>query len=354
MNNRDASRPAPGRERSTAIATLRRAGWASAVVLLLFISLAGALASLDWRGTLVAVAGLPWTVVVWLLVLSLANYVLRTIRWLLFTHAVGVQAPIAFNSIGYVAGFVGTVTPGKMGEALRIWLLHRHGGHATERTGAAFVADRLFDLLAVVGLALLCITWVLPHPTTIAGLALLFSLGVAVLLRPGLARLGVNVSHRMTRRRLPRIHVRLRRLLKQIDRFSNPRIAVPALLLSTGGWFAEGYALYLLLAALGSELGVIRSVFAFCFSVVSGALTFLPGGMIAAEAGLLGVLAWFGVPFAVALTATVVIRLTTLWFAVLLGLVAFVPALRMASASARRNASSAAARHRAQPGSGRR
>ena len=53
--------------------------------------------------------------------------------------------------------------------------------------------------------------------------------------------------------------------------------------------------------------------------MLAGALSFMPGGLGGAEAVMVGLLVWAGIGDAEALVATVLIRLSTLWFAVGIG-----------------------------------
>lgn len=111
-----------------------------------------------------------------------------------------------------------------------------------------------------------------------------------------------------------------------------PQTAGFALGASVAGWFAEALALYWLLQALGSGLGLAQVVFAFTFAMLLGALSMLPGGLGATEAGLAAVLMAFNVDTATAVVATAVIRATTLWFAVGLGLLLLPWAWRVCNA----------------------
>ena len=64
------------------------------------------------------------------------------------------------------------------------------------------------------------------------------------------------------------------------------------------------------------------AVFVLSFSTVIGAVSALPGGLGAAEASIAGMLALLGgINPAISASATLLIRLATLWFGVLLGLV---------------------------------
>ena len=62
--------------------------------------------------------------------------------------------PFGRTALVYVAGFSMTPTPGKMGEALRLWLLERIHGFRYARTAAVMIGDRVGDLAAILALCL--------------------------------------------------------------------------------------------------------------------------------------------------------------------------------------------------------
>jgi uncharacterized protein (TIRG00374 family) len=74
------------------------------------------------------------------------------------------------------------------------------------------------------------------------------------------------------------------------------------------------------------------AILIYAVTTVAGALSFLPGGLLVTEAGmtLLLVQSARGVDEPTAVAATLLIRLATLWFAVLIGLIALT-ALRRGS-----------------------
>ena len=67
--------------------------------------------------------------------------------------------------------------------------------------------------------------------------------------------------------------------------------------------------------------------------MLTGGATGLPGGIGGAEAAMVAALALNDVPFEIALPATAIIRLTTLWFAILVGVGVFPFAERHAAVS---------------------
>jgi uncharacterized protein (TIRG00374 family) len=79
---------------------------------------------------------------------------------------------------------------------------------------------------------------------------------------------------------------------------------------------------------MGRDIGVVAALFIYAFSMLVGAISFLPGGIGGAEVTMTALLMLNGMDNAGAVAATLLIRLATLWFAVLLGLLAMLPARR--------------------------
>jgi uncharacterized membrane protein YbhN (UPF0104 family) len=274
--------------------------------------------------TLLAV---PARIIPLMLALSLLNYAMRAWRWLLFSRALGLAVPPGSTLLYYVAGFAMTTTPGKLGEALRLWLLHRFHHVRYESGAALLLADRLLDAVAITALVAATMFW-FAHDLAVAVLAVLLVLAVTALcMKPDLLLWGIATAYARLRRR-PRWFVAARRTVRALGRLAPARIFGPALLMSVAGWCAEGLSLHVLLHALGMPLQPPACMFIFAFSMLVGAISVLPGGLGSTEATMIGLLATQGVPFPAAIVATGLVRVTTLWFAVVLGLAALAVALR--------------------------
>jgi uncharacterized membrane protein YbhN (UPF0104 family) len=261
------------------------------------------------------------------LALSFANYVLRGLRWVVLGRAFGIIAPAARQLLYFFGGFALTVTPGKVGEVVRLWLLHRHHGVSYTRSMPLLAADRVMDmaaicLLALAGAALtgryLLVTAVLAA----ACAGLLTALSHAPLLLHLL-----DWSERRIRR-APGLFARAREVCATLPAIGRPAVLVPSLALSCLGWLAECLVLLLVLHALGSVVSLGGSMLVFCLAAVAGAVSLLPGGLDAADLSLLGLLRLIEVPEASAIVATILVRLATLWFAVVLGVLTLPFALR--------------------------
>ncbi|MBV1863530.1 MAG: flippase-like domain-containing protein [Rhodobacteraceae bacterium] len=266
---------------------------------------------------------LSLTQVVVLLALSLVNYILRALRWHIYTHAIGINLSLWQVLRHYLGGFALTMTPGRLGELVRVRWISKEAGASIERTAPLVLIDRAADL-ASSGL-LLAFSLMSMAGGGIKGgvpVAILAVLAAVVATRPRLFRWVITRLWKLIGKK-PKLFAKLRRASHSLVPFSKPRIAVPALTLGFVGWFAEGYAFYLLLDWMGAPLPIWTCVGIFVFAMMSGGVTGLPGGVGGAEAAMLALLSLQGVPLEISIPATAIIRITTLWFAIGLGLVFF-------------------------------
>jgi uncharacterized membrane protein YbhN (UPF0104 family) len=266
-----------------------------------------------------------------LLGLSLLNYVTRAARWLLFADRLGLDA-IGWreHALYFIAGFAMAVTPGKLGEALRLWLLRRRTGYRYHRTTAMLIGDRLADMVSML---VLCGVGLMAFPGlawSATLLALLVAAMVVVIAWPGPMLGLIGVAYGRVRR-WPRLFAGVRHILRHSRQCLSGPALVPILLLSVIGWLAEAAELWWLMHALGADISPGAALFVFGFATFAGVLTMLPGGLGGVEAGIVGLLALLGVDLPTAIVAAVVLRATTLWFAVLIGFAVLPWAMRRAA-----------------------
>jgi uncharacterized membrane protein YbhN (UPF0104 family) len=253
--------------------------------------------------------------------LSLLNYSLRFCRWQRYLRGMGHCVPWRASARIYVAGFALTVTPGKAGEALRGVLLARLGvPHA--HSLAALLSERLSDLLAVICLALIGLSQYPPLLPLVAGASAAALLGVWLLTRAAPGRWLAAWSVARPGARLRALAGHLAQLLHQAQACHAPRLLASAFALALAAWAAEALAFYCLLRWLGGDASLPFAFLVFAAAVLAGALSFLPGGLGGTEAAMVSLLLWQGMAPAQAVAATILIRLTTLWFAVALGVAA--------------------------------
>ncbi len=92
-------------------------------------------------------------------------------------------------------------------------------------------------------------------------------------------------------------------------------------LVSLISWLFECLGYHLILLNFGIEFGFFWASFSYAFATIIGALSMLPGGLGVTEGSLTYFLVNKGVANNVAVTTTFIVRVVTLWFAVLVGIV---------------------------------
>jgi glycosyltransferase 2 family protein len=252
--------------------------------------------------------------------LSFVNYVLRFVRWQAYLRRLEVPLPPGKSLAVFLVGFLLSVTPGKAGELGKAWLVRELGGGPALRVVPAVLAERLTDVLGVVALLAL---GALPFP----GGPWFAVLGLGAVAAASLAltwRRGAEWAFRLLGR-LPVVGPRVPHLVEMYDRLRDlfsPGLLLFALTLATVAWGAEGMGFYLVVRDYVPDVGFLLSVFNYTAANFVGGVSMLPGGLGAAEGSLAALLHAQGLDTADASSITLVIRGATLWFAVLLGLVA--------------------------------
>lgn len=297
--------------------------WLSLLVFAAFtIGLVGIAAATGWKETVSAFGRLNSSQLALLLLLSLVNYFFRSVRWHIYTSAMGIDLSFASNVRHYLGGFALTATPGRVGELIRLRWIWRESGQKPDSTGSLVLVDRAADLTAVglvLAIAIAVSTAGIQGGWTVA----IFSLVMAWLAtRSTLFQTAITFCWKFVGR-FPRFFAMLRRAAAGLTVFSKPVVLIPTTICGMIGWTAEGYAFYLLLNWLGADMTMPTALAIFFFAMLSGSATGLPGGIGGAEAAMIALLTLFNVPLEIALPATAIIRITTLWFAIIVGVVAF-------------------------------
>lgn len=300
-------------------------GWRfRALLLIVLLSASGYLIFSIWAGWHQVVAAMARVGVVGIAIalsLSLVNYGLRFVRWQKFLTLLGHRVHVPESLRIYIAGFGLTIVPGKVGETIRSVFLKHHGVPYPQSL-AAFFSDQLSNLISMLLLA--CVgLWVYPPAKPMAlTLAVVILAGLAILQQTRL----LDSLKVFAKRRLP---VRLAHYVASVIEivlhsgrcFRLPMLSY-GIALGLIAWGAEGVAFYYILHLLGSDISLQTALFIYSFSMLVGALSFLPGGLGGTEAAMVALLTLNGIGQPEAVAATVLIRLATLWFAVALGLVA--------------------------------
>jgi uncharacterized protein (TIRG00374 family) len=93
--------------------------------------------------------------------------------------------------------------------------------------------------------------------------------------------------------------------------------------LSVISWFFECIGFYIVVNSFTEtlEVSILSATFIYAFSTLLGAIMMLPGGLGATEASLTGLLIYLKIPEALSVASALIIRIATLWFAIVIGII---------------------------------
>lgn len=272
-----------------------------------------------------------WGYLPLILGLSFTNYILRFFKWQYYLRTIGVRDfPTKTSALTYLSGLGMVVTPGKVGEWLKCFLLREIHGTPFSRTAPIIIAERLTDMLGLVILGAAGL-FVVGEATFVAKLAFPVALGGIALLI-GLARnrpLAYWFLHKLEE--LPLVA----RFARHAEEFYNssyallaPRALASMTLLSVCSWGFEVLGFYFVLIGVGEHASwdlLLKASFIMPAATLVGATIGLvtPGGLGIADASITGLCqAILHLSKSTAAVATLIIRFGTLWFGVIVGLTA--------------------------------
>src|SRR5918998_2853539 len=248
------------------------------------------------------------------------SYVGRFVRWIYYLRLLGISVPLSQNAAIFAAGLSMTVSPGKLGEVLKSVFVKQAVGAPIARTAPIVVAERATDGTGMVAWGLLGALAFSFGPGILVGFLLLTVLGIAVLRSK---RLSLLVERLLLR--LPvvnRFAPHLSDFHGATDELLGVRPLVVGSVLSFLAWGLEITAVYLCSVGIGAGLPFLLVVFVFAAGSLLGVGSMLPGGIGAAEASMAGMFRFYaGLPGGLAVALTFLIRLVTLWFAAVIGIV---------------------------------
>lgn len=267
-----------------------------------------------------------WTTLPAILGFTLLNYALRWLKWDYYLRhmQMGRAVNTTDSVLLFTSGMIMAVTPGKVGEVLKSFLLRRINGTPISASAPIVLAERLTDGLAMLLLMGLGLTLYAPARPAFIALCALSLAGIVVLQYRALYEGLVGLVAR-----LPfgdKVAPRLLTLYASTRLLLHWRILLLSTVISVVSWFGECVAFYFVLRGLGEPPSwnlLLVATFVFAASTLFGLISFLPGGLGVSEVSSTGLLVAL-VPMALgpATTATIIIRFCTLWFGVTLGAVA--------------------------------
>jgi len=254
-----------------------------------------------------------------LLLLSYSNYLTRFLKWHFYLRLLKVKIS-RFDSFSvFMSGLIMSVTPGKMGELLKSYLVKQIANEPISKTAPIIFAERITDFLSLIGIALVG-GYVFHY-----GRAIVIAVGIFFVLLTILLSnrtLGEGAISLLSKIKFINKYVmHLRDAYESSFNMLQPKPLLQMTLLSLVAWLFECLGYYLILTNFHLEISMLWASFSYAFATIVGAISMLPGGLGVTEGSLTVLLTQNKIPLDIAFASTFIIRIVTLWFAVFVGVV---------------------------------
>ena len=293
------------------------------VVVCAFVIYVGFALFSDIHKLQVAMSDYAWWTFAAALGLAFGNYLLRFLKWQYYLRVLDVRDVSTTDSfLTFVSGFVLSITPGKLGEMFKSFVLYKTHGVPAARTAPIVIAERLTDLVGVIAI-------IVASSAGFRGGLVWAGLGSAVVA----CILVVIASRRISMWMIgvvewmpgpgKRLGPKIREAYDSLHALTRPKHLVLPTILSVVAWSLECLALWVILHGFHRVTSVLGASFVYATSTLVGALIPVPGGLGVTEPAMKGLMQQLSnVDPATATGAMILVRFATLWFALIVGFAA--------------------------------
>ncbi len=274
---------------------------------------------------LAAFSEFNWLVFPAVLILSFCNFVSRFFKWDYYTKVLDIKVERKMSFLMFLSSFIMAITPGKVGEIFKSYLLKEQNGTSISRSAPIVLAERITDFLSLILLSMIG-ALMFGYETKLIVLTGVFFVVLIILIgskKISYGLIGFFERFKFFLKFSHKIHTAYDSIYQMI-RFKE---LIVTLVLSLVAWFFECMGFYIVVNSFEIDslmhINIFAATFIYGFATIAGAVTMLPGGLGATEASIAFLLVSLqNVSENIAVAATLIIRVATLWFAVLVGIVA--------------------------------
>lgn len=262
---------------------------------------------------------IDWWLIPILLFLSYLNYFTRFIKWDYYLSLLGVKISKRDSFEIFMSGLIMSVTPGKVGELLKSYMVKEISGDSISKTAPIVLAERITDFLSLLLIGIVGALMFNYGQLIVFGTLIFFVLLVYFLASERFAGWVLKFLARI--KFLNKFIGSISEAYNSASAMLQPVPLFKMFLLSFVSWFFECFGFYLILVKFSAEITVMWSSFVYAFSTILGSITMMPGGLGVTDGSLTYFLVEHGFLKNHAVAATFLVRVVTLWFAVLVGII---------------------------------
>lgn len=276
---------------------------------------------------LIAFGKFQWLMFIPVLLLSLGNYTARYLKYQYYTNVLGIKIEWKMNMLIFMSAFVMSVTPGKLGEVFKSYLLKEQNGAPISKSAPIILAERITDFISLIMLSIFSALLFGYDQRLIIIVGIFFALVVIVLSSKKISHYIIEQLEKI--KFISKFSVKIHTAYDSIYSLIKFKHLLVAIIISLFAWFFECYGTYIVINSFGIEnlihVDIFASTFIYGFATIAGSVTMLPGGLGATDASMTYLfISLKNISESVSVAATLLVRIATLWFAVIIGIIAIV------------------------------
>lgn len=263
-----------------------------------------------------AMKNFQWTSLFALFALTTMNYLIRFLKWDFFLKQAGVHLNLKDNLYVFFSGLSMIITPGKIGEIWKGWLIKEIDGAELNKTVPVVIVERITDVLGLAILSLFGILYYRESGYYILALLLIFA-GFFVTIK------SKTISNRiisMLEHKMRRYAENIKTMHRTFENTMEPKGLIGMSFLSAFAWFFECIGMYLVILGFKEYISITKATFIFSFASLAGAVSMIPGGLGVAEVTMSGLLQFFGLAPTTSVGVALIVRFGTLWYGAIMGM----------------------------------
>jgi uncharacterized protein (TIRG00374 family) len=238
-----------------------------------------------------------------------------------YLRALKIDTPLKKSILIYVTGLALAVTPAGSGQVIRSQIIKKQFGFAVSKTSPVLLIEKWNELnaalLILIGLALV-------KPMLESTVIIIVGVGLALFIFGIMRNQLIFSLFKKIILRFPRLKVLeesveiSRDALKAL---SSRTLLLEGFIFTVPAMILQAVSVFFVFHALGVKISFITSTQIFYVALISGVLSFIPGGLVVTEASMLGLLIkYYDHDVRILATSIIIIRFVTVWYPTLLGI----------------------------------
>ena len=273
----------------------------------------------DYQKVISAFSHFSWYLLPVLLLLSFLNYFVRFTKWDYYRSLINVNLKRTDSLSIFMSGLIMSITPGKIGELLKVYLVKEVTKDPISKTAPIIFAERITDFLSLLLIAIIG-AYTFDYETGLTlGVTAFFIIVIIIISNKKLSLTLLNSFEKIGL--IKKYMLNLHKAYESSYQLLRPVPLIKMTIVSLVSWGFECLGYHLILLNFDINFGFFWASFSYAFATIAGAVSMLPGGLGVTEGSLTILLLRKGVANDIAVTTTLLVRVVTLWFAVFVGII---------------------------------